>query len=70
MPNETVDNTDNIPAPSDTISYAIDCNDDSHLLEATAKENTPEDVDNRPVIPSTTAIHSLFSENQLLLDQD
>ncbi len=51
-------------------SYAIDCNDESRLLVESSIENHIAVVTGQHLIPSPAAMHSLFSENNLLLNQD
>lgn len=70
MPIETELNLKKSSLSSNTVSCAIECNEDSHLLEAGEKEDESISVESRTVVPSAAAGHSLFGENRLLLDQD
>lgn len=58
---------DNVMAAT---SFAIDSNGDSCLLSETEKSNKSMVTDSQRLVPPTTAIYSLFSENTLLLNRD
>ncbi len=51
-------------------SFAIDCNGDSRLLSDMEPGKYVAQIDSQWLVPSTTAIYSLFSENSLFLNQD
>ncbi len=51
-------------------SFAIDSDDDSRLLTDVEQGNSTTLVDRNRLVPSTSAVYSLFSENNLLLNQD
>lgn len=68
MSNETDIAIDMVESLSDTASYAIDCGGESRLLADIEVENNISRIINHRIVPSAAAIHSLFSENNLLLD--
>lgn len=53
-----------------TTSFAIDSNGESRLLTDMEPVNSIALIDSHRLVPSTTAVYSLFSENNLFLDQD
>ncbi len=50
-------------------SFAIDSNGESRLLTDMESGSGIASIDSHQLVPSTTAIYSLFSENSLFLDQ-